>query len=1124
MSYFPEKSPWMCEGCKEGHASQGISCWQCGFSRNDDTTAGTSSPNKHKRFKSLGYHTLKTMMAEYKEIFRHITRRMLPLADDYREALEFGTHIYRVCIDIINHQHTAAIDVLSCMCMLDRRDIPGFLFSQSDYKSIDFKSAVRILIDMSLVAEKGKNIFEMHYLVQLGAKRRLAYDGDFQRRAAEVLNLLSDQFPTDQYANLEIYEIFEPHVQALLLNDFSSSSRGRLQRAKILHNSAWYATEKGNCLIGESRAQQAVDIRMELLGPDHEDSLSSLHLLAVAYRYQGRWKEAEKLESHYARSQIKALRGEYGDPQPMKFGSISIYGNQVQPEEAEVTKPSLRRPKEGTSKRALRTANLLSIYSRNGQWELAEEVVMQVMKTSARILGAEHPDTLNSMIDLIWIYASRQGRRKEAFSLGKELISAAENAMKSEAEHETLSAPMPLSLVFRSQEWLRGAEKLGVQVMKRSLGTFGEDHPATATSMISLLFVYENQGRWDKLEELQRQIIKIGIRAKHRRTLICLGDLIWTIPDKESIMAVQVRVQKAIAKSIGPKAFRQKASRSNPGTGSSWIEAREMGNNVDSAVSTIAEVEADRPMPDIPLNTVKNLSEVSDGPPRAELSSKISRSPSLDAIEFQQGNPMQHSEPVNRRRSDVQFRTGPNFDSTDFFRNGSPSLRRSLVDTSTLEKPEKTTQYLSKSYNDRWKKAEKSTQYLSKSYDDRLHAKNGKLIASKEEDFIPQTLSGLDYENSLQNRSKSSLTDSVNIKGPMKDDQKRLGACASGVPLHLGSKLDLENDFRRKSSSANFDATSAKQMYRQKNSSKSFVGREGSIRQGQNLAKNDPVEKIASFLPIKKNPFSQRKMESTAQKINAERRVGAFLAQHSDLKPLYEEALRRMDKDRFVDNLQKLLKKYYRDLSRGVTRDSDQVLSELLHGPTSRNRIARCIADKFNSEYNEIQAQIGQHMHETRSGNLNLDARVTEKPNSEFRSKAAKSEAFNDISNSEEETFIYETYGDENECGGFLPNTVEMEKILTRGSPFQNLSMNLEVLALPATLGSLTRLLMSIPNDRIWFSAKNDRSLSNRLKRFVEDHTEENWNWWPLKPKMRVLKSNQTRLHWRCVSIPCPQL
>ena len=64
-------------------------------------------------------------------------------------------------------------------------------------------------------------------------------------------------------------------------------------------------------------------------------------------------------------------------------------------------------------------ANLASIYRNQGRWKEAEELEVQVMETSKRVLGQEHPDTLTSMANLAHIWKS-QGRGKEAIDLMKE--------------------------------------------------------------------------------------------------------------------------------------------------------------------------------------------------------------------------------------------------------------------------------------------------------------------------------------------------------------------------------------------------------------------------------------------------------------------------------------------------------------------------------------------------------------------------------------------------------------------------------------------------------------------------------------------------------------------------------
>jgi hypothetical protein len=100
----------------------------------------------------------------------------------------------------------------------------------------------------------------------------------------------------------------------------------------------------------------------------------------------------------------------------------------------------------------------------------------------------------------------------------------------------------------------------------------------------------------------------------------------------------------------------------------------------------------------------------------------------------------------------------------------------------------------------------------------------------------------------------------------------------------------------------------------------------------------------------------------------------------------------------------------------------------------------------------------------------------------------------------------------------------EIEAFLVEDAPFRNLSTNLCLSLLPASFKSLTRVLMSLPRHCIWFSEDEDRSISNRIKIFIEGVTEENWNWWPLRPKMKVLQKEQTRVQWICVSKSPSQL
>jgi hypothetical protein len=64
-------------------------------------------------------------------------------------------------------------------------------------------------------------------------------------------------------------------------------------------------------------------------------------------------------------------------------------------------------------------ANLALTFLNEGRWKEAEEVLVQVMETMKRVLGAEHPDTLTSMANLAYTWKFQE-RRTDALALIQE--------------------------------------------------------------------------------------------------------------------------------------------------------------------------------------------------------------------------------------------------------------------------------------------------------------------------------------------------------------------------------------------------------------------------------------------------------------------------------------------------------------------------------------------------------------------------------------------------------------------------------------------------------------------------------------------------------------------------------
>ncbi|KAM3504856.1 hypothetical protein MY11210_008194 [Beauveria gryllotalpidicola] len=281
-------------------------------------------------------------------------------------------------------------------------------------------------------------------------------------------------------------------------------------------------------------AQKSAEIREELLGPDHPDTLVSMGNLALIYYNQGRWEEAEELCMQLTETSKTKLGADHTNTLIIMSNLASIYTDQGRWEEAErleVQVMETRKAKLGANHLGTLNSmsNLASIYSNQGQWEKAERLEEQVMETRTTKLGADHPDTLDSMNNLASIY-SDQGRLKEAERLEVQVMEA--RTAKLGADHpDTLDSMNILASVYSSQGRWEKAERLEEQVMKTRTTKLGATHPSTLNSISNLAVTYSNQGRLEEAERLLVQLIeasKMKLGADHPDTLTSMNNLAFT--------------------------------------------------------------------------------------------------------------------------------------------------------------------------------------------------------------------------------------------------------------------------------------------------------------------------------------------------------------------------------------------------------------------------------------------------------------------------------------------------------------------------------------------------------------------------------------------------------------------
>jgi tetratricopeptide (TPR) repeat protein len=141
---------------------------------------------------------------------------------------------------------------------------------------------------------------------------------------------------------------------------------------------------------------------------------------------------------------------------------------------------------------------IAEVYHNEGRWKEAEELFVQVVETSLRVLGQEHPDTLASMNNLASTYWN-QGRLKEAEELEVQVMETRKRVLGQE-HPSTLTSMANLASTYWNQGRLKEAEELNVQVMETMKRVLGQEHPDTLASMGNLALTYKNQGRWKEAE------------------------------------------------------------------------------------------------------------------------------------------------------------------------------------------------------------------------------------------------------------------------------------------------------------------------------------------------------------------------------------------------------------------------------------------------------------------------------------------------------------------------------------------------------------------------------------------------------------------------------------------------
>jgi len=332
-------------------------------------------------------------------------------------------------------------------------------------------------------------------------------------------------------------------------------------RARILHRVAGTMNVLGLHTEGLPVVSEALQLRCETLGEDHEDTLQSRHLLGLLLSTLGKFDEAEKeLKETYERRQ-RVLGKEHPATLSSASSLAGVYRRLDKLPEAESvwtdTLARQRRVLGDDDANTLRTLNNIGVlYAVLGKFDQAEACWRELLERRKRLLGAEHPAYRSSLGNLGSLL-QRQGKYKDAEPLLRESL-ASDRKNLGDAHSTTLTSMAMLASLLRDTGDFDEAEALQRECVQGRMTVLGADHPATVASQSLLGAILHARGETETGERLLRESVDTLTKTlgeSHIETLEALEllrDAVRAERRTDDALALSTKLNRLLPKDTEP--------------------------------------------------------------------------------------------------------------------------------------------------------------------------------------------------------------------------------------------------------------------------------------------------------------------------------------------------------------------------------------------------------------------------------------------------------------------------------------------------------------------------------------------------------------------------------------------
>jgi tetratricopeptide (TPR) repeat protein/transcriptional regulator with XRE-family HTH domain len=426
------------------------------------------------------------------------------LGDSRHVPADYGLNVantFTLAIEEAAKLHPAAQSLIVHAALLEAAPIPLFLFAEAREKFDEpLRSALAddgldeavaalrafALVDRNTIFDERDgsttaDVISLHRLVREVAAQGIDQGRDRMRHALAAA--LATLYPDDAYSNSASWprcRLLTPHLLSVCSHAMTDTALV-LRCAELLNRAGSYFHSRDAYFAARPLFDRALAICEKELGPEHSDTATSLHNLALLLRAQGNPAAAQQFCERALTIRERALGSTHAD-----------------------TAQSL-----GT---------LASLHHDQGNFAGAQPLYKRTLGICETAFDPKRPDTATTLATNLGNFGDLlelQGDLAGAQLHYKRALKICETAVGPN-HPDTASRLNDLAHLLQVEGDLVGAQPLHERALKIREQVLGPDHPDTAMSLSNLARLLSKTGEAARAEALFRRAIAIAERALGR--------------------------------------------------------------------------------------------------------------------------------------------------------------------------------------------------------------------------------------------------------------------------------------------------------------------------------------------------------------------------------------------------------------------------------------------------------------------------------------------------------------------------------------------------------------------------------------------------------------------------------